>query len=108
MPLLITKIAAVTFANADGTERQVLMGGVVNEQELRIVPEPENPVDPAHAMRVETVDGAQLGYIPQTVPGFVGHAALLRPHGQCTAIILSVGPDIVNGVIGARIAVFYG
>jgi hypothetical protein len=60
---LLTKVAGVTFVNADGTNRQELVSQCKKYQHLRLVAEPENPHDRC-AIRVETLGGLQLGYLP--------------------------------------------
>jgi hypothetical protein len=61
---LLTKVAGVTFANPDGTSRQELISQCKKYQPLRLVAEPENPYD-RDAVRIETMHGSQLGYLPR-------------------------------------------
>jgi hypothetical protein len=60
---LLTRVAGVTFANSDGTVRQELISQCRKYQLLRLVADPENPHDKG-AIRVETLSGSALGYVP--------------------------------------------
>ncbi len=111
-----TTVAGVTFANADGTNRQDLLQALSTGAQLRLVREPTNPHD-RYAVAVYNANGQRLGYVPAgdaklashldsggsaaaTVVAVVGGGGLLgklfsalrRPYG-CVVEITKTGPD---------------
>lgn len=56
------KVAGLTWPNPDGSSRQGIARTLQPQDELLLVPEPDNPVDP-NAVAVFTAAGDQLGYL---------------------------------------------
>lgn len=56
------KVAGANMLNADGTSRQDAIRKMVPFDFLRIIPEPDNPVD-AKAQAIIGPDGTQIGYL---------------------------------------------
>ena len=69
------RVAGVTHSNKDGVSRQSIIERCVPGEELRLVPEPDNPVD-KKAVMVCRLNGEQLGYIQ---------------HGRCTKKMFNYG-----------------
>ncbi|NMB26380.1 MAG: hypothetical protein GX986_12715, partial [Firmicutes bacterium] len=63
---LYSKIVGVTRYNPDGTSRQDLLAQCKIGQPLRLVREPDNPVD-SNAVMVLTMERKQLGYINRSI-----------------------------------------
>ena len=63
---ILTKIAGVTFPNADGQQRQDLMAWVEVGHELVLEREPGNTFD-SNAVKVIHPGYGQLGYLPRKV-----------------------------------------
>ncbi len=57
-----TKVAGVSHENRDGTQRQEIASRCQPGERLRLVAEPDNPVDP-NAIKVVRANGEQLGYL---------------------------------------------
>jgi hypothetical protein len=57
-----SKVAGVTHQNSDGTSRQEILKRCEARELLRLVPEPDNPVD-RDAIAVLRQNGEQLGYL---------------------------------------------
>jgi len=57
-----TKVVGVTYLNDDGSQRQTIIQRCVAGEELKLVRQPQCPVDPA-AIAVFRIDGEQLGYL---------------------------------------------
>ena len=66
-------VAGVRHANDDGTSRQEAINQCRPPEVLRLVLEPNNPVDP-NAVKVMRQNGKQLGYVPKRL------AARMRDH----------------------------
>lgn len=61
-----SRVAGVSYSNKDGSSRQAYVLACRPRQEVRLVPEPDNPYG-ATAVRVETLSGSQMGYLPRNV-----------------------------------------
>lgn len=61
-----TRVAGVTYPNADGSDRQSLVALCRVGERIEFVRERNNPHDP-FAVRVERWDGSQVGYLPREV-----------------------------------------
>ena len=57
-------VAGVRYKNDDGSSRQEAINQCQSREMLRLVPEPDNPVDP-NAVKVLRQNGQQIGYIPR-------------------------------------------
>jgi hypothetical protein len=66
-------VAGVRYKNDDGSSRQEAINQCQPREMLRLVPEPDNPVDP-NAVKVCRENGQQLGYVPRQL------AARMREH----------------------------
>lgn len=62
-PLFHQYVAGVSHLNRDRTRRTTIIKRCTPLEALRLVPEPDNPVDPK-AVAVCRSDGTQLGYLP--------------------------------------------
>ena len=99
-PPLTFRIAGVTFEG-----RQDAVSSLLPGEGVRLVREPDNPADPA-AVRVETLAGARLGYVPRDRTGEVCPPGWEAVGGasHCYARVVSVGqahPD--EGEAGAGV-----
>jgi hypothetical protein len=63
---IATKVAGVSYVNADGSSRQELISGCKAGDRLSFEREPRNTHD-ANAIKVLRVDGSQIGYLPADV-----------------------------------------
>jgi hypothetical protein len=59
---LFTKIVGTTFNTNDGTSRQTNLAKCQSWEKLKLVPEPDNPVDP-DAIEVQRQTGESLGHL---------------------------------------------
>ncbi|MBV6647002.1 MAG: HIRAN domain-containing protein [Cyclobacteriaceae bacterium] len=63
--LIDTKVVGVSKQNADGSERQdIIKGSVEEDDKIVLEPEPSNIYDP-NAVKVLTQEGKQIGYLNQ-------------------------------------------
>jgi hypothetical protein len=58
-----TELRGITHPNEDGTDRQEFIRALSEGEELRLVPDPDNPFD-ADAVLVMRGNGNVLGYLP--------------------------------------------
>ena len=65
-----SKIAGVSHANPDGTERQDIIKNCKVGEVLLLLLDPDNPVSKT-AVKVSRVSGEQLGYLPSRLGGEV-------------------------------------
>jgi hypothetical protein len=63
-----TRVAGVTFTNANGSDRQAVVSRCRAGDRVRFVREPDNPRDP-FAVKVVRRNGEQVGYLPSEVVG---------------------------------------
>lgn len=56
-------VVGINLSNQDGTSRQEVISCRRKREELRLVPEPDNPHDP-DAVKVCCKNGQQIGYLP--------------------------------------------
>jgi hypothetical protein len=82
---LLSAVHGESHANTDGTSRQKIIASCSIGEEVRLVPERNNPVD-SNAVSVCRVTGGQIGYLPM---GGQPSAAMLR-RGQAVAVIHNV------------------
>jgi hypothetical protein len=61
-----TKVVGVSRVNRDGTSRQEIIARCRQWEEVRFVPEVDNPVD-ANAIAVVRANGEQIGYLRQNL-----------------------------------------
>ena len=57
------QVHGIFHENADGTRRQKIIRDCSEGEELQLVPEPDNPVDP-DAVKICRMNGEQIGYWP--------------------------------------------
>jgi hypothetical protein len=67
------KVAGTNHLNDDGSSRQAILSQCQPRDFLRLILEPDNPVDP-DAVKVVRQDGKQIGYLPKRV------AATMQTH----------------------------
>ena len=60
--LIHSKIAGVTYTNADGSQRQKIVTKCSLGERLRLEREPNNPYD-ANAIKLLRLNGEQIGYV---------------------------------------------
>ena len=63
-----TKVAGATHTNPHGTSRQRIIACVRENENLRLVREPDNHYDP-RAVKVVRTNGEQIGYLPGHIVG---------------------------------------
>lgn len=88
-----TKVAGVTYPNADGTSRQDIIARCSRSTPVRLEPEPDNPYDEhAIAVKVATEPGKveHCGYIPRNL------AAIIEPHLQGESLMAKI-LEVVGG-----------
>jgi hypothetical protein len=78
-------VAGITYANADGSSRQVVLGRCRKGEGLKLVREPANSYD-RNAVGVRRSNGEQLGYLPRELARKV--APLLDGGSLCQAKIV--------------------
>ena len=62
------KVAGVSRDNPNGSSRQAIARALQPQDELQLVPEPDNPYDP-NAIAVYTADNEQVGYLEARLAG---------------------------------------
>ena len=62
--IINTKLAGVTFANEDGTERQDIIKGLTMGERVLLVRDAENEHD-FYAVQVQTLEGEIIGWVPR-------------------------------------------
>lgn len=62
------RLAGGTYQNPDGSSRQAVIAQLKPCEELQLVPEPENDIDP-NAIRVMAPSGQQIGYLESRLAG---------------------------------------
>ena len=83
----VVQLRGASFANTDGTNRQVLLAQCRNDESLILRAEPNNPHD-RHAVAVLNAHGLQLGYLPSDARDA---SAVLRGEGIKASVFKVVG-----------------
>ena len=95
----VVHLRGVSFANADGSERQPLIAACRNGEQLILRAEPSNPHD-RHAVDVLNSQGQQLGYLPSDARNA---SAILRGEGISAAVLKQIGgPRWWHGLFGIK------
>jgi hypothetical protein len=101
-----SKVAGVTHANRDGSNRADLLARSTPFDFLDLIPEPENPVDPNAVAVYLQGTSDQVGYLPERT----AHDLLPKmaaEDGKWFATIRELSRDPETGcVVGANIVVF--
>ena len=97
------QVVGVRYSNTDGNQRQKIIQHLKEGQNIQLHREPHNPHD-SNAIRVETLDGQQFGYIAREIAllyaNSLDHRSLSTWPGQVKKIAGEVyGNDPVRGVI---------
>jgi hypothetical protein len=95
-----TRVAGVTYCNADGTDRQSLLKKCRPGEEGELRREPDNPQD-KFAIAVVTARGEVLGYTP------AGDRRLANDidggfHIRASIVAITGGPTLLQRLIGLR------
>ena len=69
------QVHGIFHENDDGTSRQKIIRGCTGGEELQLVPEPNNPVDPG-AVKICRMNGEQIGYWPADGGRLAGDLAI--------------------------------
>jgi hypothetical protein len=95
-----TRVAGVTYCNADGTDRQSLLKKCCSGEQVELRREPNNPHD-KFAISVVTGRGEILGYIPAGDRRLANH---IDGGGQIRASIVEItgGPNLFQKLLGLR------
>lgn len=105
LPPITTRVAGISFENADGSSRQAYARLVRKGDRLRLRREPQNPHD-GYALAVEWLDtdgrALQLGYVPR--PLALVLSPLIDAGARLDAEVLRRGGGVVQP-LGVRIAI---
>jgi hypothetical protein len=81
-------VAGESFANADGTSRQDILGRCAGGEFLRLDPEPDNPHD-RNAVKICRLNGEQIGYVPAEHAAEIGE--FIAPEGILAVLYAVTG-----------------
>jgi len=95
----VTKIVGVTYKNPDGTDRQKIIKKCKKGEPLKLVREPDNPVD-EHAIAVFRETGEKIGYIASHVAFRAEGAGDLAPHMDEGGGVRAKVVEIIGGPSG--------
>jgi hypothetical protein len=76
------KASGLTFANPDGSSRQMIAATLAPFEELQLVPEPANPFD-SNAIALFTAAGEQVGYLEKRLAGELSRHMAKGTQARC-------------------------
>jgi HIRAN domain-containing protein len=99
-----SKVAGVIHVNRDGTSRQEILKRCESREPLRLVPEPDNPVD-RDAIAVLRTNGEQLGYLDRRLAGET-HTRMQKGERWEAMLTAVTGRDHPHAWLGANIVLY--